>query len=295
MKNTHCCGTVLIGLSCLAILGQPSFGQEATSQPDSPPTSQPDAMATELGTEHFESRFEYLLSRYDANGDGQISMDEYERENGQFERLDKDEDGMLTESDFAGGRGGMRVQMKSMAAQRHFAAHFQADDDHTIMTPDELATSIAAYDTNGNGMISTAEYEAKAESRWVELPGDDIPMLTRMMGNYDAWETMAEPIDANGDGEFGGSEMMAFFTTHAEEGQWEITNPMERRRGRGGRNRGQRGDDSEGEAQREPQDGAMVGEMAPDFTLQPPNGGETVVLSSHRDNLPVALIFGSYT
>ncbi len=53
------------------------------------------------------------------------------------------------------------------------------------------------------------------------------------------------------------------------------------------------GDESEGYV--EPTDGAMLGDMAPDFALQPPNGGETVTLSSFRDNLPVALIFGSYT
>ena len=41
--------------------------------------------------------------------------------------------------------------------------------------------------------------------------------------------------------------------------------------------------------------GAAEGELAPDFALQPPDGGPTVMLSSFRKNLPVALIFGSYT
>ncbi len=42
--------------------------------------------------------------------------------------------------------------------------------------------------------------------------------------------------------------------------------------------------------------GPKVGTVAPDFTLSPPDGGPAVTLSSFRDrNLPVALIFGSYT
>ena len=44
----------------------------------------------------------------------------------------------------------------------------------------------------------------------------------------------------------------------------------------------------------------QVGESAPDFSLPwlPPSGegqGETLTLSSHRGERPVALIFGSYT
>jgi len=41
--------------------------------------------------------------------------------------------------------------------------------------------------------------------------------------------------------------------------------------------------------------GVPEGQMAPDFTLMPPEGGKTVTLSSFRRNVPVALIFGSYT
>ena len=41
--------------------------------------------------------------------------------------------------------------------------------------------------------------------------------------------------------------------------------------------------------------GAPEGEMAPDFTLYPPQGGEPVTLSAFRDKKPVVLIFGSYT
>jgi hypothetical protein len=37
------------------------------------------------------------------------------------------------------------------------------------------------------------------------------------------------------------------------------------------------------------------GDLAPDFTLEPPGGGAPVSLSAFRGVRPVALVFGSYT
>jgi len=45
-----------------------------------------------------------------------------------------------------------------------------------------------------------------------------------------------------------------------------------------------------------PAPGALkVGDLAPDFTLEPRGGGPAVTLSSFRNRQPVALVFGSYT
>jgi hypothetical protein len=56
----------------------------------------PGAMAPmDLGGE-YDSNFEYLLGKYDVNGDRQISAAEYTRDTAGFERLDKDEDGSTT-------------------------------------------------------------------------------------------------------------------------------------------------------------------------------------------------------
>jgi hypothetical protein len=38
-----------------------------------------------------------------------------------------------------------------------------------------------------------------------------------------------------------------------------------------------------------------VGDMAPDFSLEPRGGGPRLSLSSFRGKSPVALVFGSYT
>jgi hypothetical protein len=49
------------------------------------------------------------------------------------------------------------------------------------------------------------------------------------------------------------------------------------------------------DAQR-PQQGVLkVGDLAPDFTLAPRDGGAPVSLASFRGRLPVALVFGSFT
>lgn len=48
-------------------------------------------------------------------------------------------------------------------------------------------------------------------------------------------------------------------------------------------------------AQRPNQGRLRPGDMAPDFTLELREGGDTVTLSSFRGVRPVALVFGSFT
>jgi hypothetical protein len=49
-------------------------------------------------------------------------------------------------------------------------------------------------------------------------------------------------------------------------------------------------------AQQAPRQGDLKpADLAPDFTLEPRDGGPAVTLSSFRSRQPVALVFGSYT
>lgn len=58
--------------------------------------------------------WEYLAGKYDADGDGQISREEYSRDDAHWQRLDKNGDGVVVEEELAGegprqrrgGRGG---------------------------------------------------------------------------------------------------------------------------------------------------------------------------------------------
>ena len=56
---------------------------------------------------------------------------------------------------------------------------------------------------------------------------------------------------------------------------------------------GQRGDRPR-RGRRAP-DNVREGDVAPDFTLNSPDGQRKVTLSQFRDARPVALVFGSYT
>lgn len=277
MQNCVWRGGVLLSMGMLTLMGCESTEKGSTTNPGS-------MSALELG-ENVDSRFDFLLARYDTDGDRQITPQEYARDGGQFDRLDGNEDGVLNEEDFAGGD-----TMGGFMAQRAVAAHFQDDDVNDRMTKIELVRSISAYDTNRDGNISAQEFAASAEGRKVELPGDDNQMMRRMLGNGDPYDMILKKTDTDEDGVLGNDELIAFFEDNAEENAWVIRNPM------GGRNRQRgRGANTGEEGYVEPTDGAMLGTTAPDFSLQSPEGGETVTLSSFSGNLPVALIFGSYT
>ena len=85
-----------------------------------------------------ETIWEYLQQKYD-DGDGRITPDEYDRKGGQFDRLDRNSDGVLTSEDFASGRSGMRRgRMRGMMAQGFVATYFQDDDDPQSLSLDEL-------------------------------------------------------------------------------------------------------------------------------------------------------------
>ena len=109
-------------------------------------------------------------------------------------------------------------------------------------------------------------------------------MMRRAMTDTDPWDALVEATDKNKDGEVAGEEIVAFFKDR-DDGDlvWNLD------RGRRGGRDARRGSGSESMS------GAPAGETAPDFTLYPPEGGDPVTLSAFSGNVPVALIFGSYT
>ena len=99
------------------------------------------------------------------------------------------------------------------------------------------------------------------------------------MRDVEPWATMVDAIDTDADEQIASAEFVAFFKDRDDgDGVWTL----DRSRGRGG-------------ARSRPMNGASEGRPAPDFALRPPDGGPTVTLSSFKESLPVALIFGSYT
>lgn len=52
--------------------------------------------------------FKFLAEKYDANDDGELSKEEYDRSEEAFKRFDTNKDGVLTAADWSGGNARMR-------------------------------------------------------------------------------------------------------------------------------------------------------------------------------------------
>jgi Ca2+-binding EF-hand superfamily protein len=223
-----------------------------------------------------ESILSYLLQKYDANHDGRVDRDEYQRADQSFDRLDGNGDGAIDGQDFKDSEGRGRM-MTVMLARRLIMMYFQGDEERDSLALAEMRQSIAAYDASGDGVLERSEFEKIADERKVEPPESRASMIKRALEETTPWEAIAEGVDSDDDLRLTEDELVAFFRRF-DDGD-EVWQP--RGRGRGAASR--------------PMSGPPEGEMAPDFELQPPDGGATVKLSSFRGNLPVALIFGSYT
>ncbi len=262
----------------------------AGCQAAAPPRAPVGVIAAPMDVEGtFDSTWEYLRQKYDANGDAIIAPEEYTREGGRFDRLDRNHDGELSPDDFAsGGGGGRGSMMRGMRTQRLVARHFQDDENPESLSLAELERSLAAYDADGDGTLDRREFEDRAASRRVEDPGGGSRMMRMAMRDVDLWDMLLQGIDDDGDGRISGDELVDFFKDR-DDGDLVWTLGRTRGGAAGGAGRPGR------QVSTRPMSGAPEGEMAPDFTLGPPEGGRPVRLSSFRRNLPVALIFGSYT
>ncbi len=258
-----------LSLAGLALAGCQSGSDQATLGQVSAPMELDDSV---------DSLWVYLAQKYDVDGDGRITVHEYQREGGHFDRLDRNDDGVVTAADFERGPGRREGMMRGMRAQRLVAVYFQIDEPGSLAL-DELEQAVAAYDDNGDGLIGEAEFAAHAEDRKVEVPGGDSRMMRRAMRDVEPWAVLVVAIDTDEDGQIASAEFVAFFKAR-DDGDlvWSLD--------RSGRR---------GAASSRPMSGPPAGEQAPDFALRPANGGPTVTLSSFRESLPVALIFGSYT
>ena len=287
-----CTGSLLsvgLGVSLAGLAGCQEGGGAAAAQAfdgNPPPvaamtdTSVPMAMGDAV-----DSPWEYLKNKYDADDDGRVTQDEYDREHTQFDRLDRSGDGVITAEDFA--RSGRGNRMQGFRAQRTVSAYFQLDEENERLPLAELEEAFDRYDADGDAVIDRDEFDRAAEERRVALPGAE--RMRSMMGDADPWDLLMAGTDEDGDGRLASAELVSFFKAQDDgDGVWVIRDPSARRGG--GRRSGARTS-----TPGEPETGPRTGSMAPDFTLMAPNGGMPVTLSSFQRNKPVALIFGSYT
>jgi hypothetical protein len=236
-----------------------------------------------------ETIWTFLSGKYDADGDGVVSREEYTRPDDTFARLDKNGASALDESDFSvddrPGGGMPSGRMGEMILQRYFD---QVEDGGLART--EVQTAHASFDSNADGRIARAEFEKQVEAR-NSSPDDGDDRMGGMMGSmrFDRFSSLLEVADANDDLNLSLEELLAWFDKVDSDGNGIWT------RGGGMGSRDPAPEDGAEQLPVEDTAPAAEGKLAPDFELQPPHDGKPVKLSSFVDDRPVALIFGSYT
>lgn len=218
------------------------------------------------------SVFDHLRATYDANGDGVVTADEYDRAGGAFARLDRVPDGRIGPEDFAPRGRRPRGLAADDARVRRAAAllawYFQDDDRPQQLEADELLLAFAAYDANGDGRVGRREFEARSHRRAsLGLRPDGRLAGLLEPETTDPWERALLGLDENDDGFATAKELLAFHADHRAAFDLDLAQ-LER---------------------------ALPGRPAPDFTLPLHRAPDAVTLSDFAGQRPVALIFGSYT
>jgi len=242
-----------------------------------------------LGGSPPENVFAYLRAKYDSNHDGQISAAEYDRGVVQFERLDRDGDGGISERDFARGLSRAPTQaMRKMyldseiMAPRILHRYFQESRAGSAesLSRQSLETALVSYDTSGDRRLARSELKSGLKSRGARAIAG--------ISDYDRTSHLLAKIDSDQDGMLAFTEFLAYFEGRDKNHDGELSlaeagraAPQRQRAPAGARNR--------------QFSGPKAGERAPDFELSLLGGGNPVRLSSFAGKQPVALIFGSYT
>ena len=189
--NLTCVALGSLG-SLVACRSQPQLSEEPLrAEPASaPPQVQ---LPTELA-DRAASSWDYLRARYDANGDGRIDLEEYDRGDDPFQRLDLNEDGAVTVADFPElESSSFRGFYRDQRVLRVLGTYFQADDDSSTLHLDELEWMVSTYDTNLDEHVDEDEFRAGALEFEREIEDGDVSGTSRaMMGEYEPWALLVE-------------------------------------------------------------------------------------------------------
>ncbi len=247
----------------------PAQGSHPTSPPqnESPqrPTPQPPRFQRNSGAQAFR----LLQEKYDKDGDGKISSQEYPRGEATFQRLDRDEDGFLTPADFSRNRRRSPMSQKNrmlrirrMALQSALGTYFKKAKS---IDPKAWNKFLQDWDANQDGVLEDLEaFEIGLDNRTVRILlmafGDRKSGIRPTSLNKESFAPFFSLLDADKDKVLTRGE----FIPSGRSGS--SSNPLHK------------------------------GQKAPDFNLPMVHDAKTLVrLSSFAGKKPVALIFGSYT
>ena len=157
-----------------------------------------------------------MLERWDANGDGKITKDEFQGRQAMFTRLDADADGAITKEELqavqgrqGGAQPGAWQGRRGDPAERWkgMLERWDANNDLQLSREEFGGPEQAfnALDVNGDGTITAEEYnQAAGQQRERANPAAS---LIRMMDedgdgrlSEEEWGTFFTETDANGDG-----------------------------------------------------------------------------------------------
>jgi Ca2+-binding EF-hand superfamily protein len=107
------------------------------------------------------------MARYDRNGDGLISRDEFPGDAAKFDRLDTNRDGVLSQADRA-NRGDWDGKTKGNSNKQQMRHRGMDQNGDGVITRDEWRgndQSFRQHDRNGDGVIAGSEMRGNGNGR----------------------------------------------------------------------------------------------------------------------------------
>ncbi len=119
----------------------------------------PEGSAASSGASFQKTLGEQLMERWDTDGDGALSVDEFGGEAAAFQRFDRDGNGQLTVGELDAGLAALRREQQVEGAAQETMRLRDADHDGAL-TRTEFgipADQFDQVDANGDGLVSRQE------------------------------------------------------------------------------------------------------------------------------------------
>lgn len=174
--------------------------------------------ADEIETSRAWERFQ---ERFDTDGDGRITREEFEAGADPFARFDRNDDGVLTDDDFPRReRGHFRARHRGLG----IAILADADRDRTV-TADEWQAFLAALDDDDDGVFDREDLMRIASERREEGAGDGEPRRPRGPRGHRGPGGPGGPggmLDHDGDGALEIADLAALFAELDTDGDGSL-------------------------------------------------------------------------